>query len=364
MTKLRISLTNFWRVLRHFLPELPTRRWARRLVYGFLALLIVIVGSMYGIAQWYVHSVSSQPQVIGASFIPDYAASLGVDPQATLHAMLFDLHIKQLRLVSYWNDIEPSPGEYNFNQLDTEFAMARQAGAKITLSVGLRQPRWPECHAPWWVDTSKPTADWQPQLEQFMTQVVNRYKDSPALQSYQVENEYFLTAFGQCQNFDRSRLVAEYKLVKKLDPHHEIIINRSNNGLGIPLGAPTPDEYGISIYKRVWDAGLTHRYLEYPQPAWYYAFLAGVQKIVQGKPMIAHEMQAEAWPPNGQSITITPLAEQNKSLDAQRLTGRFSYARATGLRTVDMWGAEYWYYRMQVLHDPSLWQAAKQGYAQ
>lgn len=50
----------------------------------------------------------------------------------------------------------------------------------------------------------------------------------------------------------------------------------------------------VSVYKRVWDAGLSRRYLEYPQPAWYYAFMAGVQKIVQGRDMNVHEMQAEA----------------------------------------------------------------------
>lgn len=362
MTNLKKTLIYAWRVLAHFLPSAPRSKWGRRLLCGFLILVLLMVGSMYGIAQWYIHSVSNQPQVIGASFIPDYASSLGVDPQQTLNAMLSDLQIKQLRLTSYWSDMESSPGQYDFSQLDWEFAMANKYGAKVTLSVGLRQPRWPECHAPNWVDTSKPTSQWLPQLEQFMTAVVNRYKDNAALQSYQVENEYFLTAFGECKNFDRQRLVDEYALVKKLDPKHTAIVNRSNNGLGLALGKPRPDEVGVSIYKRVWDPK-TGRYLEYPQPAWYYAFMAGMQKIFTGRDMIAHELQAEAWPPNGQTITQTSLAEQNKSLDAKRLQERFAYGRATGLRTIDMWGAEYWYYRKQVLHDDSLWQVAKAGYA-
>jgi hypothetical protein len=364
MTKLKLFFMHFLRVIRHFLPELPRSRWGKRLFWGFVIVISITIGSMYGIARWYQWSVRHEPQVVGASFIPAYASSLGVDPEQTLDGMLFDLHIKHLRLVSYWDQLEPVQGQYDFSLLDWQFKKAEVAGAKVTLSVGLRQPRWPECHAPSWVDTSKPSSQWQPQLEQFITAVVNRYKTSPALDSYQIENEFFLKGFGICQNFERSRLVSEYNLVKRLDPAHKAIVNRSNNALGTPIGKPVADEYGISIYRRVWDATLTKRYLEYPEPAWFYAFLGGVHKITQGKELISHEMQAEAWGPNGKQLTEISLVEQNKSLDTRRLTGRFTFARDTGLRTIDMWGAEYWYYRKQVLHDPSLWDAARSSYAQ
>jgi len=315
---------------------------------------------MYGIAEWYIHSEQG-PQQLGVSFIPDYAQSLGVNPQQTMDALL-NIGVKQFRLVSYWSDMEPSPGQYDFSQLDWEFQKAEAAHAKVTLTVGLRQPRWPECHAPSWVDTSQPDSQWQPQLEAFMQKVIQRYRHSPSLQAYQVENEYFLQGFGTCTDFDRSRMVSEYNLVKNLDPTRPIIIGRSNNAIGLPTGQPQPDEFGISIYKRVWDAGITHRYIEYPYPAWYYGFLAGLQKIVTGKDMIIDELQAEAWTPHGQSIQQTSLDEQNKSLDAKRLKDRFQYGKATGMRQIDLWGAEYWYYRAQLLHDPSLWNVAKQEF--
>lgn len=363
MTNLKNSLRNAWRITRHFLPELPRSRWGRRLLGGFVALLVLAIGGMYGIALWYQHSVQNQPQVIGASFIPAYASSLGVNPQATLDGMLNDLQIKHLRLVSYWDQMEPTPGQYNFSQLDWQFDKAEKAGAKVSLSLGLRQPRWPECHAPAWVDTTQPSKQWQPQLEQFIAAVVNRYKDSPALESYQIENEFFLKGFGICTNFERSRLVSEFNLVKRLDPQHTAIINRSNNALGTPVDQPTADLYGVSIYRRVWDATLTKRYLEYPEPAWFYAFMGGVHKITQGRELMIHEMQAEAWSPKG-TLTSISLDEQNKSLNAERLAGRFSFARDTGLRTIDMWGAEYWYYRQQVLHDSSLWNVARREFRQ
>ncbi len=323
--------------------------------------MIVAMSTMYGIAQWYIHSEVSKPLQLGVSFIPDYAASLGVDPKANLDALL-NIGVKQLRLVSYWSDGEQTQGQYDFSQLDWQFKKAEAAHAQVILTLGLRQPRWPECHIPNWVG-NEPISVWQPQLENYMTAVINRYKASPSLQSYQLENEYFLHGFGTCTDFSRQRLVDEYNLVAKTDPSHPIIVGRSNNALGTPIGQPTPDMFSISIYKRVWDAGVTGRYLEYPFPAWYYGFVAGVQKMVTGKDMIIGELQAEAWPPHGQTIPETSLVEQNKSLNARRLQDRFGYGEGTGMRDIVLWGGEYWYYRMVVLHDPSLWNVAKQEYS-
>lgn len=323
-------------------------------------LLLLAVGVMYGIARWYIASEQHKPLIIGTTFIPAYAQSLGVDPEKTFDALLDDLHVRNVRLVSYWDQLEPTKGTYDFSSLDWQFKKAEAHHAKITLSLGLRQPRWPECHMPSWA-MNQPSSEWQPQLNAFIRAVVDRYKDSPSLASYQLENEYFLKGFGECTDFSRDRLVQEFNIVKKADKNHPIIIARSNNALGTPLGDPTPDEFGISIYKRVWFVPL-QRYLEYPFPAWYYGFLAGVQKITTGKDMIIHELQAEAWTPHGQSISETSLAEQNKSFNAERFTSRVAYGKATGMREMYLWGSEYWYYRLVVLHDDSLWNAAKQAF--
>jgi hypothetical protein len=343
---------NYWR-----------KNWWHKLVSIVVALVMLCIGTMYGIAQWYIHSESGK-QIFGVSFIPDYATYLGVDPQEIMDSLI-GIGVKQFRLTSYWGDYATAPGQYDFSGLDWQFQKAEKAGAKISLSVGLRQPRWPECHMPDWA-AQEPQSQWQAQLQDYVTAVVNRYKHSPALESYQIENEYFLKGFGICDNIpgaeDRQRLVDEFNLVKKLDPTHTLIVNRSNNALGWPIGQPQPDMFGISIYKRVWDGNLTHRYLEYPQPAWYYGFVAGWQKIMTGKDMIIHELQAEAWAPAGQDIKSSSLAEQNKSLNAKRLQDRFGYGKATGMPQIYLWGAEYWYYRMQVLHDPSLWNVAQQEF--
>lgn len=339
------------------------RNWFTKVLCWLGIALTLWVGVMYGIARWYIATEASKPLIIGTSFIPAYAQSLGLDPKQTMDALINQVGVRHFRLVSYWDQLEPAPGKYDFSLLDWQFQKAEAADASVILSVGLRQPRWPECHMPSWA-ASEPESVWEPQLLDFMTQVVDRYKNSPSLNSWQVENEFLLKVFGTCTNFDRSRLVTEYNLVKKLDPKHRIIVSRSNNAIGWPIYQPTPDEYGVAVYKRVWDATITHRYLEYPFPAWYYGFLAGWEKLWTGKDLIIHELQTEAWTPKQYPMQDTSLAEQNKSFNADRFVARMKYAKGTGMREIYTWGSEYWYYRLVKLHDPSLWNVAKQEFQQ
>lgn len=346
--------------LRRYLPK--STFW-RRLLLTTIALVMLTVATMYGIAQGYRFIHRNDPLKLGVTFIPGYAAGLGLDPKETMQRMIDDLKVKNFRLVSYWEEIEPEPNKFDFSQLDWQFEKANAAGAKVSLAIGLRQPRWPECHHPAWakVDTT-PESEWYPDLQSFMAAVIERYKNNPALESYQLENEFFLSVFGKCTNFNRQRLIDEFKFVKGLDPNHTVIISRSNNAIGLPVGQPTPDEFGVSVYKRVWDKNITRRYVEYPFPAWFYGFLAGAGELLTGKNMIIHELQAEPWPPNG--ITQDSPEELNKSLDAKRLADRFEYGKATGIKEIDLWGAEYWYYRKVKLGDDSLWKVAQQKFTE
>lgn len=350
LSSLRIEKPLFWWRER--------RLWQRVVLVGFAGLTLW-TGGMYSIARWYIARHADEPLNLGATFIPGYARSFGLNPEATMQAMIDDLGVRRFRLVSYWETIEPTPGTYDFSELDWQFAKAEAANAKVSLAIGLRQPRWPECHAPDWANVkTAPEQSWYPALTVVMTKIIERYRSNPALESYQLENEYFLKAFGECKNFSRDRLIDEAKLVKRLDPNHRLVITRSNNALGLPIGKPTPDVFGVSVYKRVWDRNITKRYFEYPFPAWFYAFLAGAGELLTGKDMIIHELQSEPWPPDIE-VKDAPSKELAKSLDARRLKGRFDYGIATGIKTIDLWGAEYWYYQKVIRGDSSLWDVAK-----
>lgn len=319
--------------------------------------VILLVGSMYGIARWYIWQNSYKPMKVGVTFVPQVAEDYELDPKQTMRALIDELNIKQFRLVSYWDEYEPSPSHYDFTNLDWQFKYAEESNAKISLAIGLRQPRWPECHMPSWA-SYMPREQWQPLLKDYMKVVIDRYKDSPALESYQLENEYFLKVFGECPDFSRDRLIDEYNFVKQADPSKPVIVSRSNNAVGLPIGQPTPDEFAVSVYKRVWDKTITKRYFEYPFPAWFYGFLAGAGKIITGKDMIIHEMQAEPWAPV--ETKEASLEEQDKSLNPQRLRQRFTYGEATGMREMYMWGAEWWYWRKIKHNDSGVWDVARE----
>ena len=325
---------------------------------AFLLLLLVFLG----VGRWYVASTSNQPLRLGATFVADYARSLGVDADETLDALITDIGVRDFRLVSYWNKIEATPGTYDFSELDSQFAKIEAAEGTVTLAIGLRQPRWPECHEPAWAH-ELPDAEWRSALESFIAATTARYKDSPSLISYQLENEFQLKVFGECRDFSRERVQAEFDLVRSIDPNTPIIISRSNNSPSIIAGDPMPDVVGFSIYRRVWSQvqWLWPGYFTYPAPSWYYSGLAGLQKIFTGRDSVIHELQMEPWPP--EFVANVSQEEQDKSMNAAEFAPRVEFAKQTGMREIYLWGAEWWYYRKVILGDDSLWQEAARVFA-
>lgn len=330
-------------------------RW---IVLG-LALFLVFYAQYLALSSWYINKHKNEPLQIGATFIPEYAELFNLNPEATLDALIDDMGFKRFRFVSYWRTIEKQQGTYDFSQLDWQLKKAEEAEATVSLAIGLRQPRWPECHAPEWTDGMS-REQWYPKLKDFMRATIEHVKDNPIVTSYQLENEYYLDVFGRCRDygFDRERLIDEYNFVKSIDANRPIILSLSNNYFGIPLGQPRPDEFGISVYKRVWDETITNRYFEYPFPARYYTWRSALMELATGKPSMLHELQAEPWSPT--SIKQMSIDEQDKSMSAKALKERIHYAVDTGYRQIDFWGAEWWYWRKEKLHDPSVWNTVKE----
>lgn len=335
------------------------RGWWGKTVTVVALSLLLLTTTAFGIAQWYINKQASKELVIGATFVPNYARYFEVDPQETLSAMINDLGIRRFRLVTYWKNFEPEEDSYDFSELDWQFDMIEQAGGTISLSLGLRQPRWPECHGPEWA-MAKSIPEWTEDLKEFMGIVIDRYKDRSVLVEYQLENEYFLSVFGECPDHSRERLVDEFNYVKAKDPSRPLIVSRSNNATpSWPLGEPRADIVAASIYKRVWDKTVTRRYFEYPYPAWFYGFLAGATMLTTDRDTIIHELQTEAWLPPEYEMKTAPIEELYKTFSPEELPRRLQYGVDTGIRTIDIWGVEWWY-QMKTLRDaPELWDSAK-----
>lgn len=287
----------------------------------------------------------------GVSFSIKYAHEMGVDPKACLKAALKELGVKNLRLMSYWDLHEPRPGIYDFAELDWQFRMADKYGAKVSLAIGLRQPRWPESHWPSWVN--KKNATWQNDLGDYIVAVVNRYKNSPCLESWQLENEALLKTFGLAGNFDRTRLQKEFTLVKTSDKIHPVIMTTSDSW-GIPLRRPRPDIYGISIYRRFYDRG---KYRQSRRPALLYRFRGILIRLLTGKPVFIHELQSEPW---GPTATVgLDLCEQAITMNPDYFLQAIQLAKRTHIMPAYLWGLEWWYWLKTVHNDDRLWRSAK-----
>lgn len=289
----------------------------------------------------------------GASFSVPYARYLGVDPRDCLIAALDDLSIKRLRLMSYWNLHEAQHGTYDFTELDWQFELAQQFGAKVSLAIGLRQPRWPESHWPGWAK-KLPKDEWQQALLNYITAVIERYKDHSALESWQLENEAMLKNFGKDGDFDRKRHRAEFKLVKSLDSSHPVIMTTSDSW-GIPWFGPKPDIYGFSIYRYFYDRGA---YRHSSRPPLFYRVRAALIRLIKWRRVFIHELQAEPWGPK--AIPGMTLEEQMVSMSLDHFKEAIAFATKTNLHPTYLWGLEWWYW-LKIHHNkPDFWDHVRQ----
>lgn len=289
------------------------------------------------------------PSRFGVSFSLKQCNAFGVHPEEILE-WLISVGWRRFRLMSYWNEHEKQPGKYDFTELDRQVSAVEKAGGIITLCLGARQPRWPENHWPEWAWQATKSERSQALLK-YIEAVVSRYKDSPAVVNWQLENEALLKSFGRNPEVDRGRLREEYKLIKQLDSSRPIIMTTSNSW-GLPILGPIPDVCGFSYYT------VMHRNGKY-----FYTFLRPwvprirrmLIKLMWRNPCFIHELQCEPWGPT--AIWKMSLEQQNESMSPEHIRNNIRVAKSTGLYPIDLWGAEWWYWRLVRHKDPSIWRS-------
>lgn len=275
----------------------------------------------------------------GVSFSIKQCRNFGLDDSDCLRWLIKFMGFKRFRLMSYWDEIESSPGKCNFSYLDKHIDMISNHKGKISLCLGVRQPRWPENHWPEWaMSLNKSNRD--EALANFIKLTVNRYKSNPSIVSYQLENEALLKSFGLNPEVDRSRLQREFALIKAIDPLKPIVMTTSTSW-GVPIRRPIPDIVGFSFYQTTFN-DKKQRYDYSVNRPWIHAVRAKIIKLLWNKPSFIHELQLEPWGPK--NIWEMSETEQNKSMSPDDITRNLTRARETGLKKIDLWGGEWWYW--------------------
>lgn len=289
----------------------------------------------------------------GVSFSAPYAKSLGLDWKPAYLAILDELKVTHLRLSSYWSEIEKQPGVYDFSDLDFMMQNAESRGANIILTLGLRQPRWPECHAPAWAGTLSET-ERQANVLKLVRAVVERYKNSSAITGWQVENEFYVTWFGNCPVGEQPVLEQEIAQVRALDSRPIVLTDSGELSWWFKASA-SADVFGTTMYRKVyapWGEAA------WPYPPVYYQRLGKLAQFFSGfRRIIIAELQAEPWAKAG--LTNDPTEVNFKTLSPEQFRANILYAQSSGIDEAYLWGAEWWYYMKTVRNVPDYWDIAE-----
>lgn len=352
-----------------------------KIIFAVLTVIVITIALLFT----YFNLPGPPPRqdvTFGITFSSRYAEALGLDWKETYLALLDDMRVRKIRIPLYWDLIEKTEGQYDFSDVDWQLNEAKERDAEIILTMGQKVPRWPECFAPEWVDTTS-SSPWKgegregfensstsPQappfqggeatkssrLLRFEEKIVERYKNRHEVVMWQVENEPFLK-FGNCPDFDINLLDEEIALVKSLDPSRPILTTDSGELSLWFRAAARGDRFGTTLYRDIWSNKFG--YITYPiGPNFFLAKEWLTRLLTDQKHFMVIELQAEPWASGW--VAHTPLEEQFRTMDENKLVANVEYAKQVGFPEIYLWGAEWWYWLKVEKHYPTVWDTAKQ----
>jgi len=319
-------------------------------------ILIILILILFVKALFFIGSPPQAEKITwGVNFSHKHAQNLGLDWQKAYLALIDDLGVKNIKLGVYWDLIEPKKGEYNFSDLDWQVKTAEDKGIKLLPVIGMKAPRWPECHIPQWAaDLNK--EEQQREVLGMIKEIIQRYKGSSSITKWQVENEPFFP-FGECKWTDKDFLKKEIDLVKSLDDQKRpIVISDSGEGSFWFTAAQLGDVVGTTMYRKVWSTQFK-TYLNYPFPPVFYWRKAEIIRKIFNKKVICVELQAEPWGP--ELLYSSPLGEQEKTMNPEQFQKNIEFAKKTGFDEFYLWGSEWWYWMKEKQNKPEIWNEAK-----
>ena len=331
-----------WLILRE-------RSHGKSLMWKIGATFLIALGILWLSITDYARNIPYDPNrtiTWGITFSDEYSRDkLGLDWKENFNAIINQLHPKKMRLIAYWDEIEKEHGTYDFSHLDWELDRARGQGIQIVLVLGMKAPRWPECHIPTWTEQLMPE-DRETFLRDYIPHLIERYRNHPEIAAWQVENEPFLK-FGLCATRGTDFLDKEIALVRSLDLAHPIVVTDGGEFGLWTKAIRAGDIFGTTMYRRVYPPS-TGRYvgvIDYPLSPSFFRFKQKLMRMLTGeqaKPFIVIELQAEPW--GSVEAPLLSYKEQINIFSPDYFHETIEYARQTGFDEYYLWGSEWWYY--------------------
>lgn len=289
----------------------------------------------------------------GVNFSQKHAQALGLDWQEAYLAILDDLGARNIRLAAHWDIIEKSPDVYDFQDLDWQIDTAATRNASIILAVGMKTPRWPECHIPAWAEKSDVKKQ-QEFAKEFIQKTIARYRPNKNIIAWQIENEPFFY-FGECPPKDDAFFASEVAAARKADPYRKIMVTDSGEFSSWFKAASLADIVGTTLYREAYFHRLK-MFLKYPLTPVFYRRKAQLVGWLYGKKAVPVEIQAEPW---FQSYPLGQPGEKNQDFTLAKFKDNIEFVRQTGFDEAYLWGAEWWYYQKTKSNEAGFWEEAK-----
>jgi len=337
------------------MPKKRPKNHRRKIVIWIvLIVFLIFVFESFLLMLRYNRINKYKSETVGVSFSQTQAERYGTDWRANYIGLLDEIKFKYIRLPAYWDRIEKSPGEFDFSETDWMIEEANKRGVEVTLIVGQKNIRYPECYYPSWVNP-KDTASTSQQAITMVQRVVDHYKNNPAIKTWQLENEFLLKSFGDCPKelLTNQQLQKELVALKEIDNTRPVIFTQSDQ-FGFPVKGPFGNIFAFSMYRWSWNKGVG--YWRYPQTGEYFWWKAALISLVHKQEVKVHELQAEAWGPVGNEHM--EYNDTLKTMNPEQFRDNIKYARDTRIRNYDLWGAEWWWHLKQQGH-PDMWEEVK-----
>jgi hypothetical protein len=229
------------------------------------------------------------------------------------------------------------------------------------LSVGYKQPRWPEWYAPTWA-ADLPVERMRERILRLVEAEVMHARRSPSIAMWQVENEPYRNYGhgGDRRVLSADFLAQEIELVRRLDHRPTLLSDSGELSASLPALSLPADRFGTTLYRQRWFPAIG--FWQHPLPAWSYLAKDRLARTLLGRDgeTIIVELQAEAWFEASAGLTDIPPDTQKREFPPDLLLGsNVEYARRTHAPEVYLWGVEWWYWMRERGH-PEYVDAARQ----